>query len=221
MLSGPVRQEAREQRLPVGGVTRWAEMAAPWPSPHIQAWAGAAHGAGVLGLKRGPPRRRCRSPALPVARPLAKGDLAHAPWPGPRLSSRVPVSAPGPFSLLPERGALSHLRLPARPPRSARPAAGPDPPFRSRHTNVAPQGGNAASCHVSHTAHAVAHLSLPEIILLVSLCPRGGGGAGRYRSLASNAAPSVPRTRQGVWRCPVTLCRMHERIVGRLETFGR
>lgn len=64
--------------------------------PHIQAWAGAAPGAGVLGLKRGPPRRRCGSPALPVARPLAKGDLAHAPRPGPRLSSRVPVSAPGP-----------------------------------------------------------------------------------------------------------------------------
>lgn len=95
---------------------RWAEMAAPWPSPHIQAWAGAAPGAGVLGLKRGPPRRRCGSPALPVARPLTKGDLAHAPRPGPRLSSRVPVSAPGPFSLLPERRALSHLRLPAAPP---------------------------------------------------------------------------------------------------------
>lgn len=191
---------------------RWAEMAAPWPSPHIQAWAGAAPGAGVLGLKRGPPRRRCGSPALPGrpgARPAAR--------PPPLLAR--PRLGPGPFSLLPERRALSHLRLPARPPRSARPAAGPDPPFRSRHTNVTPQGGNAASCHVSHTAHAVAHLSLPEIILLVSLCPRGGGG--RYRSLASNAAPPVPRTRQGAWRCPVTLCRMHERIVGRLETFGR
>lgn len=147
----------------------------------------------------------------PGARPAARPPPLLA---GPRLG-------PGPFSLLPERRALSHLRLPARPPRSARLAAGPDPPFRSRHTNVTPQGGNAASCHVSHTAHAVAHLSLPEIILLVSLCPRGGGGAGRYRSLASNAAPPVPGTRQGAWRCPVTLCRMHERIVGRLETFGR
>lgn len=151
--------------------------------------------------------REGRPGARPAARP-------------PPLLAR-PRLGPGPFSLLPERRALSHLRLPARPPRSARLAAGPDPPFRSRHTNVTPQGGNAASCHVSHTAHAVAHLSLPEIILLVSLCPRGGGGAGRYRSLASNAAPPVPRTRQGAWRCPVTLCRMHERIVGRLETFGR
>lgn len=201
---------------------RWAEMAAPWPSPHIQAWAGAAPGAGVLGLKHGPPRRRCGSPALPVARPLAKGDLAHAPRPGPRLSSRVPVSAPGPSPCSQSGGRCPTSGFPPlRPPRSARPAAGPDPRFRSRHTNVTPQGGNAASCHVSHTAHAVAHLSLPEIILLVSLCPRGGGGAGRYRSLASNAAPPVPRTRQGAWRCPVTLCRMHERIVGRLETFGR
>lgn len=183
-------------------------------------------GVGWSCARSGRPRPEARPTPQALRVACAPGGAsAREGRPGARPAARPPPLlarprlGPGPFSLLPERRALSHLRLPARPPRSARPAAGPDPPFRSRHTNVTPQGGNAASCHVSHTAHAVAHLSLPEIILLVSLCPRGGGG--RYRSLASNAAPPVPRTRQGAWRCPVTLCRMHERIVGRLETFGR
>lgn len=185
-------------------------------------------GVGWSCARSGRPRPEARPTPQALRVACAPGGAsAREGRPGARPAARPPPLlarprlGPGPFSLLPERRALSHLRLPARPPRSARLAAGPDPPFRSRHTNVAPQGGNAASCHVSHTAHAVAHLSLPEIILLVSLCPRGGGGAGRYRSLASNAAPPVPRTRQGAWRCPVTVCRMHERIVGRLETFGR
>lgn len=200
MLSGPVRQEAREQRLPVGGVMRWAKMAAPWPSPHIQAWAGAAPGAGVLGLKRGPPRRRCGSPALPVARPLAKGDLAHAPRPGPRLSSRFPVSAPGPFSLLPERRALSHLRLPARPPRSARPAAGPDPPFRSRHTNlplkeetlrhatsVTPR---MPSCTCHYLKSSCSFLSPPEV-------GEGRAGTAVWRPTLHPPCPEQDRARGG------------------------
>lgn len=171
---------------------------------------------------------RPRPEARPTPQALWVACAPGATWRTPRGPAPAsPRASPSrPRALLPAPSAEGAVPPPAsrrsaRPPRSARLAAGPDPPFRSRHTNVTPQGGNAASCHVSHTAHAVAHLSLPEIILLVSLSPRGGGGAGRYRSLASNAAPPVPRTRQGVWRCPVTLCRMHERIVGRLETFGR
>lgn len=200
---------------------RWAEMATPWPSPHIQAWAGAAPGAGVLGLKRGPPRRRCGSPALPVARPLAKGDLAHAPRPGPRLSSRVPVSAPGPSPCSQSGGRCPTSGFP--PARRALP--GP-PRALIRRSGLDTQTLPLKEETLRHATSATPRMPSRTCHYLKSSCsflsaPRGGGGAGRYRSLASNAAPPVPRTRQGAWRCPVTLCRMHERIVGRLETFGR
>lgn len=143
-------------------------------------------GVGWSCARSGRPRPEARPTPQALRVACAPGGAsAREGRPGARPAARPPPLlarprlGPGPFSLLPERRALSHLRLPARPPRSARLAAGPDPPFRSRHTNVTPQGGNAASCHVSHTAHAVAHLSLPEIILLVSLCPPGWGRGGQ------------------------------------------
>lgn len=101
-------------------------------------------GVGWSCARSGRPRPEARPTPQALRVACAPGGAsAREGRPGARPAARPPPLlarprlGPGPFSLLPERRALSHLRLPARPPRSARLAAGPDPPFRS-HTQTLP-----------------------------------------------------------------------------------